>query len=150
MALHYLPVRLAPLGLALSIAGCSIYSAPGSGPAPVERSPEHTTVTPPPATSPPVTAPQTPRPPAEPATRAAYQPLLDRAEAATVGGDYEQALALLQRAQRIDPGSAQIYLGMARTHRARGDNAQSRATAERGLLYCRATAECDALRAYTR
>ena len=65
-------------------------------------------------------------------------------------GDYEQSLALLERAQRIDPDNAQIYLGMARTHRARGDSAQARATAERGLLYCEGKAECDALRAFTR
>ena len=105
---------------------------------------------PPPPSSPPVTAPQAPQRPAEPSTRAAYQPLLDGADAAAAGGDYEHALALLQRAQRIDPDSAQVYLGMARTHRARGDDAQARATAERGLLYCRTAPECDALRAYVR
>ncbi|MCB1675459.1 MAG: tetratricopeptide repeat protein [Halioglobus sp.] len=149
MLSNYLSARLALLILVVSASGCSIYRAPGSGPAPVERAPEHTTVTPPPS-SPPVTAPQAPQRPAEPSTRAAYQPLLDGADAAAAGGDYEHALALLQRAQRIDPDSAQVYLGMARTHRARGDDAQARATAERGLLYCRTAPECDALRAYVR
>ena len=42
------------------------------------------------------------------------------------------ALALLERAQRIDPDSAQIYLAMARTHEASGDGSQARATANAG------------------
>jgi Tfp pilus assembly protein PilF len=85
----------------------------------------------------------------EPSVSAAYQPLLDKAARATASGDYAQALALLERAQRIDPDSAEIYLSMAKTHKASGDMAQSRATAERGLLYCQGNGECEALRAYT-
>ena len=57
--------------------------------------------------------------------------------------------ALLERAQRIDPGSADIYLALAETHQARGDLSQARATAERGLLYCNGASQCGALRAYT-
>jgi len=75
--------------------------------------------------------------------------LLERAEAATARGDYEEALALLERAQRIDPDSADIYLAMARTHAARGDSARARATAERGLLYCSDSRQCAELRNYT-
>jgi tetratricopeptide (TPR) repeat protein len=75
---------------------------------------------------------------------------LDKAAQARSRGDYEESLALLQRAQRIDPDSAQIYLAMAATHQARGDTSQARAVAERGLLYCNGTHECDALRSYTR
>jgi Tfp pilus assembly protein PilF len=59
-------------------------------------------------------------------------------------------LALLERALRIDPDSAEVYLEMAKTHHAGGDRAQARATAERGLLYCSGSTQCDALRAYTR
>ena len=72
---------------------------------------------------------------------------MKKAEQARARGDYEQALALLERAQRIDPESGEIYLQLARTHRARGDSAQARATAERGLLFCAGKTECDALRA---
>lgn len=79
-----------------------------------------------------------------------YADLVARAGRAREAGDFEQALALLERAQRIDPDSADIYLALAQTHRARGDLAQARATAERGLLYCSARSQCDALRAYTR
>ncbi|HEY6130774.1 MAG TPA: tetratricopeptide repeat protein, partial [Halioglobus sp.] len=71
--------------------------------------------------------------PATPSASAAWQPLLAKAQQATARGDYEQALALLERAQRIDPDSAAVYLDMARTHQAKGDVAQARATAERGL-----------------
>lgn len=132
------------VGLALALGGCSIYSLPGSEPAPVETRPDYTPVTPP------ATAPQPPSRPPRPATTSAWQPLVDKAEQARARGDYEQALALLERAQRIDPDSGAIYLQLARTHRARGDAAQARATAERGLLYCHTAAECDALRSYTR
>ncbi len=57
---------------------------------------------------------------------------------------------MLERAQRIDPDSAEIYLAMARTHQASGDTSQARAVAERGLLYCNGRAECDALRGLAR
>ena len=138
---QFVPATLLSLSLSL-LAGCSIYSLPESEPAPVEKAPAHTTVTPAPTTPQPV-----PRP-AEPSAQKAYQPLLDKADEARGRGDYEQALALLERAQRIDPDSADIYLAMARTHAARGDTSQARATAERGMLYCSGRSQCDALRHY--
>jgi len=144
MALVRLVFRSSTLCLLLFISGCSIFSAPGSEPAPVEKQPDYTPVTPP------ATSPQPAPRAAEPSASAAYQPLLNKAEQASDRGDYEQALALLERAQRIDPDSAEIYLNMARTHQASGDSAQARATAERGLLYCSGTTQCNALRAYTR
>lgn len=131
------------LWLVLFVSGCSTYSLPGGAPAPVEKQPDYTAVKPA-ATS----AKPAPRP-AEPSTSAAYQPLLDKAGQARDRGDYEQALALLERAQRIDPDSAEIYLNMAKTHKARGDMTQASATAERGLLYCTGNSQCNALRAYT-
>jgi tetratricopeptide (TPR) repeat protein len=136
--------RTAALCLSLVISGCSIYSLPGAEPSPPAAPPAPTAPSPQP---PP--APQPPRPP-QPSTSSAWKPLVDKAQQARSRGDYEQALALLERAQRIDPESAQIYLQLAQTHRARGDTAQARATAERGLLFCSSTSECDALRAYTR
>lgn len=91
-----------------------------------------------------------PPPPPPVAKDAPYADLVARAGTAREAGEYEQALALLERAQRIDPDSAEIYLALAQTHRARGDLSQARATAERGLLYCGSPSQCDALRAYTR
>jgi tetratricopeptide (TPR) repeat protein len=144
VALLRLVFRSSTLCLLLFVSGCSIYSKPDSQPVPVEKQPDYTPVTPP------ATSPQTAPRAAEPSASAAYQPLLNQAEQASDRGDYEQALALLERAQRIDPDSAEIYLNMAKTHQASGDSAQARATAERGLLYCSSTAQCNALRAYTR
>ncbi len=137
-------VRTAAVCLLLQLSACSIYSVPGGGPAPVAKQPEAPVVTPPVMTPAPATR------PSGPSASAAYQPLLAKAEQATGRGDYEQALALLERAHRIDPDNAEIYLCMARTHHARGDTAQARATAERGLLYCSTDAECAALRIFTR
>ena len=143
MALLPYIARTAALCLALSVAGCSIYSVPGTEPVTVEKAPDYTRV-------PPATTGQPASRPVQPSASAAYQPLLDKARVASDRGDYEQALALLERAQRIDPDSADIYLAMAGTHQAKGDAAQASATAERGLLYCSGSAQCSALRAYTR
>jgi tetratricopeptide (TPR) repeat protein len=129
----------------LLLGGCSIYSLPGDEPVPVESEPEYTTVTPSPTP-----AQSAPAPASEPQSASAYQGLLGKAEQASAAGDYEQALALLERAQRIEPDSAEIYLSLAKTHQAKGDYAQASATAERGLLYCSNRAQCDALRSYMR
>ena len=135
-------VRLAVVvWLALVLAGCSVYSLPGQQePAP-----------PPPTTSaPPPPVPEQPAPPArDPNATNAYGGLVDKAADARSRGDYEQALALLERAQRIDPDSGEIYLELARTYAAKGDDASARATAERGLLYCRDD-ECAQLKAFIR
>lgn len=135
--------RSIALCLVLVMTGCATHSDRASGPAPVDKAPVYTPVTPP-AT--------TPQPPAKPGTQSsskAWQPLVDKARVATARGDYEQALGLLERAQRIDPDSAELYLELAKTHSARDDKAQARATAERGMLYCSGTL-CDSLRTYTR
>lgn len=131
------------LGLVASLSACSIYSLPGSQPVPVEKQPDYTEPRPAPPPAEPV---RTPGRDADPAVRAAYQPLLDRAAQAKNRGDYEQALALLERAQRIEPDSADIYLAISETHLARGDESQCRASAERGLLYCDSARQCEALR----
>ncbi|GAB3281846.1 tetratricopeptide repeat protein [Parahaliea aestuarii] len=133
--------------LCLWLGACSIYSTPGQQPAPVETRPAPTTPDEPrPAPAPTEPAePGQPQPP-EPNASNAYGPLLARAEQASAAGDYEQALALLERAQRIDPDSAEVYLALARTYSAKGDTSQARATAERGLLYCHDGSECRQLR----
>jgi len=147
MALSHMLLRGTALGLVILLASCSTYTPPASAPAPVEPpqpEPKPRVVTPP------ATVPQAPPRPATSSASSALRPLLAKAGQATERGDYEQALTLLERAQRIEPDSAEVYLGMAQTHKARGDLAQARATAERGLLYCATDAQCSALRAYTR
>lgn len=130
------------LGLAAVLVGCSVYSVPGGEPAPVETRPDPTVIAPP--------EPAPAEPAAQPGVTRAYGALVEKAEAASARGDYDQALALLERAQRIDPDSPEIYLYLARTYANQGEMAQSRATASRGTLYCRDPAECDALRALAR
>ena len=140
-------LRAVMLTVAMFLTGCSVYSVPGGEPAPVESPTVYSRGN--------VKSPSTPAAPQgpvapEPNDSNAYSALLSRATAATDRGDYEQALALLERAQRIDPDSAEIYLHLAATYTAKGDAALAKATAERGLLYCQGQAECNALRSYTR
>ncbi len=111
---------------------------------PVKKAPQHAVVTPD------ARVPDVPFRSATPSASTAWKPLLAKADQATNRGDYEQAMALLERAQRIDPDSAEVYLGMAKTHSAKGDDMQARATAERGRFYCSGKIQCDALRGYTR
>lgn len=135
------------LGLALVLTGCSIYSMPDSERAPVETRPV------PGATVPetPAPPPAAPLPPAtDPGVTSAAAGLLDKARAASAQGDYEQALALLERAQRIDPNSAEVYLQLARVYAAQGHADKARDTASRGTLYCRDERECATLRALAR
>ena len=111
---------------------------------PVKKAPQHAVVTPD------ARVPDVPFRSATPPASTAWTPLLAKADQATNRGDYEKAMALLERAQRIDPDSAEVYLGMAKAHSAKGDHMQARATAERGLLYCSGKIQCDALRGYAR
>ena len=142
MAASALNFRLAgALAIALLLAACSGQPPRTDGSVPVEKQPEYTE----PGSEPTPASPASPS--RESSASAAYQPLLDKANRASAEGDYEQALALLERAQRIEPDSADIYVAMARTHRASGDVGQARAVAERGMLYC-GGAQCEALRAF--
>lgn len=139
----------AVLGLSLVLTGCSIYTMPGSERAPVETRPvpgETVPETP----APPPAPPAPPPPVTDPGVTSAAAGLLDKARAASVQGDYEQALALLERAQRIDPNSAEVYLQLARVYAAQGHADKARDTASRGTLYCRDERECAALRALAR
>jgi tetratricopeptide (TPR) repeat protein len=135
------------LGLTLVLTGCSIYTLPGSERAPVETRPvpgetvPDTPAPPPAAPLPPVT---------DPGVTSAAAGLLDKARVASEQGDYEQALALLERAQRIDPNSAEVYLQLARVYAAQGHADKARDTASRGTLYCRDERECATLRALAR
>ncbi len=141
--------RALVFGLALALAGCStVGTAPTPAPPAVPYPPAPAPPRPP--TAPSVPVPQPPARPPQPSTASAWQPLVEKAQQATARGDYEEALALLERAQRIDPESGEIYLQLARTQRARGDVSQARAAAERGMLFCASNSLCEALRALAR
>ena len=138
-------LRAVVLATIALLAACTTYTEPGRDTAPVEApqvEPQAPVIV-----KPPPSEHETPPRAATHSASAAWRPLLANAAKATGRGDYEQALALLERAQRIDPDNAQVYLGIAETHRAKGDAAQAKAMAERGLLYCSSVALCDALRA---
>ena len=84
-------------------------------------------------------------PPVDTGVRQAGNSLLVEARQARESGDFNRADALLQRAQRIDPTNAGVYLGLAELYVLRGQDAAARSVAERGLLYCQGQ-ECDRLR----
>lgn len=143
--------KLLVVAFVLVLQACSIYQLPGQEseyPVDAPQSNEPAQAPQPPTNPTPQTPVETTPRGEEPTVSAAYTPLLAKAEVATARGDYEQALALLERAQRIDPDNAQIYLELARTHSERGDPRQAAATAQRGLLYCESPEQCDALRNY--
>lgn len=85
----------------------------------------------------------------EPGQRRASDDLLSRAQGARLAGDLGRAEALLQRAQRVDPGNPAVYLELAELYSQRGQPASARAAAERGLLYCD-TGSCHRLRELAR
>lgn len=93
----------------------------------------------------PVPAPESGSAPVAPPA-VAQNALMVAALQARSSGNRSRAVALLERAQRIDPDNGQLYLELARTHFDAGNVPQGRATAERGLLYCRGE-ECGELRA---
>jgi Flp pilus assembly protein TadD len=74
---------------------------------------------------------------------------LGEAREARRRGDLRRAEAVLQRAQRLDPANALVYLELAQLYLQRGQPESARAAAERGLLYCDA-GSCDELREIAR
>jgi tetratricopeptide (TPR) repeat protein len=87
--------------------------------------------------------------PAVPAQGIAADTLRAEAREASKQGHFERALALLERAHRLEPGEPGIYLELAKVYRRLGDEDMAQATAQRGLLYCDEARLCDRLRDYT-
>ena len=81
----------------------------------------------------------------EPQPNNASSSLIAQGRRARLNGDYERADGLLQRAQRVEPRNAGVYLELSRLYRDRGDPEAARHVAERGLLYCYG-ATCEELR----
>jgi Flp pilus assembly protein TadD len=84
-------------------------------------------------------------PPVDAGVRQASNSLLLEARSARADGTLDRAEAMLQRAQRIDPANAAVYLELAELYSQRGQYGESRSVAERGLLYCSGR-DCDSLR----
>lgn len=133
--------RLAALPLlgALLLAACAPLS-PGPR-APVEEGPAVSAPPPPPGPAPrpvePAPAPP-PRPAPPPVAPDAVGALVAEARAAAAAGHHDAAAALAERAQRIDPRAPEPYLVLARAHQARGQTAQARQFALKGIASSRA------------
>ncbi|WP_439107673.1 tetratricopeptide repeat protein [Congregibacter sp.] len=71
--------------------------------------------------------------------------LLDEARVLREDGDLSASFARLERALRIAPQRAEVYLELARSHVAAGSPERASASATRGLLYC-SPSICEELR----
>ncbi|MDP5055014.1 MAG: hypothetical protein NWP69_14595 [Congregibacter sp.] len=92
--------------------------------------------------------------PALPAPRPGVAPvispvdgLLLEAQEFRKAGNLPASFARLDRALRIAPQRAEVYLELARSHLAAGNPQRASASAERGLLYC-SSSICGALRRF--
>ncbi len=76
----------------------------------------------------------------------AYLRLLDEGQQQLKAGQIADAIATFERAQRIHADNARVYLALSQAYSKAGDRRASIAMAERGLLYCKETERCQALR----
>jgi predicted Zn-dependent protease len=74
--------------------------------------------------------------PADPRVLGAVDQLLIDARTLREAGDLPGSFARLERALRIAPERAEVYLELARNHATAGSASRAAAAAERGLLYC--------------
>lgn len=81
------------------------------------------------------------------AVAAPVDDLLSEARRYRDAGDLASSFARLERALRMAPQRAEVYLELARNHSAAGNAARASASAERGLLYCDG-ASCRALQGF--
>lgn len=130
---------VSPLLGSLLLAACAPLS-PGPR-APVEEGPAIPAPPQPPAPAPrpvePTPAPP-PRPAPPPVAPDAVAALVAEARAAAASGRHDAAAVLAERAQRIDPRAPEPYLVLARAHQARGQTAQARQFALKGIASSRA------------
>lgn len=73
------------------------------------------------------------------------QGLMDKAAREVDRGDLHAGLATLERALRIAPRDASIYLSMALVYRSLGNGPHAENMARRGLLYCERRRLCKQL-----
>jgi hypothetical protein len=137
------PVVARCVWLALLLAGCAapVYE-PAPPPAPV---PPRTTIPAPPVTPAPQPpgVPATPTPPPEvaqpqapsapPLSSGATASLLQQGRQQAAAGDFAMATASLERALRINPRDAALWLELGRVKLAQGDRAQAESMGRRAL-----------------
>lgn len=132
--------RLAGPILASALLGLLGACATGPGPAPSRPDPGAT----PAVTTPAVTAPR----PGLAGAGDAVDGLLAAARKLRAAGELAACFARLERALRIAPERAEVYLELARTHLAAGTPERAAGAAQRGLAFCQGRV-CRELRALT-
>lgn len=120
-------IRQLILLLPLVLAGCATGPAPVSPSAPAAQTGSAGRETP--AVT---TGAETVEDPAS----SAVSGLIAEARALREAGNIDESLVRLERALRIAPESALVYLELARSHEVAGNDELAKASAERGLLYC--------------
>ena len=86
----------------------------------------------------PVPAPTTPsQPQSRPPSASVTLALQDEAQRAATAGDLPKAIQILERAIRIEPDRAELWLALARAHLKEGDAAQAEQFARKALLFTR-------------
>jgi len=126
------------------LAGC-VTESPAPRPYPPATPPVVNRPAIPPSTPPSQPYPQYPQPTPSPAPSTA-QPtpkpqstvtlaLQDEAQRAATAGDYAKATQILERAIRIEPDRAELWLELARVHLKEGDAAQAEQFARKALLF---------------
>jgi Tfp pilus assembly protein PilF len=63
--------------------------------------------------------------------------LQDEAQRAATAGDLPKAIQILERAIRIEPDRAELWLALARAHLQEGDASQAEQFARKALLFTR-------------
>lgn len=112
---------------ALSLTACAPLA-----PTPDEGEPLPPTAPTGPAPTPPP-VPSRPVPPPPPPTKPAVAALLRDAWSHYRDRNYDSAIAVAERAQRIDARNPEVYLVLASSHAAQGDAAAARGLARKGL-----------------
>ncbi len=131
-------------GMVVLLAACATQApAPTRAPpppAPTQTVPSRPAPRPlPPASVPQgVPAPTTPsQPQSRPPSASVTLALQDEAQRAATAGDLPKAIQILERAIRIEPDRAELWLALARAHLKEGDAAQAEQFARKALQFTR-------------
>ena len=105
-----------------------------SAPPPTYPAPPPPASHPPPAPAP-TPAPSTPVVPAPHADPSVTVALREQSVAAEMNGDHDRAVALIERALRIEPNNPQLWIDLAHLHLDEGDKAGAEQFARKALLF---------------
>jgi hypothetical protein len=135
--------RIVLVAAAICLAGCVTQSQPyPRAPAPPSHPPQQPGTGYPPSKPAPTPgpiiepAPQTVPAPAQPKPQSSVTlALQDESERAAAAGDLPKAIQIIERAIRIQPDKAELWLDLARLHLKEGNPAQAEQFARKALLF---------------